>query len=304
MDLSSFIYTGQDKFEIDKWHTGVPKADADLTEAAIKKTIKKDIKGLEQAQAKLYAQNKYSLLLIFQGLDAAGKDGMIRHVMQGVNPQGTEVISFKQPSIIELDHDYMWRTRIAFPPAGNITVFNRSQYEEVLVDRVHPENLLKEHIPGIDSVKDVTERFWLRRYKDFKQQEAFAARNGIVVMKFFLHLSKDEQKARFLDRIQQPEKNWKFSAADIKERRFWADYQTAYQDAIGHTATKKAPWYVIPADNKWYARLIVSKLINQRLGELPLAFPEVTAEQKAGLQAALQELDPTGTAKGADEQGK
>ncbi|MFD1430776.1 PPK2 family polyphosphate kinase [Lacticaseibacillus mingshuiensis] len=290
MDVNDFIYAGKGDFKLKDWATDVPKAYRDLSQADIKASIAKDIAELVQDQAMLYAQNEYSLLLIFQGMDAAGKDGMIRHVMTGINPQGTEVISFKQPSLDELDHDYLWRTRVAFPRAGNITVFNRSHYEEVLVDRVHPENLLKEHIPGIRRVEDVTQDLWNRRYKDFRQMENYATRNGIVVMKFFLHLSKGEQKKRFLDRINQPDKNWKFSAADIKERRYWDDYQHAYEDAIANTSTANAPWHIIPADNKWFARLLVSKMIDKRLDDLPLAFPTVTAEQKAGLQAALEEL--------------
>lgn len=290
LDLAPFTYDGTGDFHLKDWDTGVPKAAKDLSEAEIKTEIAKDVEAFSDAQGKLYAQKRYSLLLIFQGLDAAGKDGMIRHVMSGVNPEGTNVVSFKQPTAEELAHDYLWRTRVAFPPAGNITIFNRSHYEEVLVDRVHPENLLAEHLPGIDAVGDITPQFWARRYKDIRQLEHLASRNGIVVEKFFLHLSKDEQKQRFLDRIEQPDKNWKFSAADIRERRYWAEYQQAYEDAIAHTATKRAPWHIIPADNKWFGRLVVSKLILQSMARLPLAYPEVTAEQKAELHAALEEL--------------
>lgn len=290
LDLTPFTYDGTKDFHLKDWDTNVPEADRALTRDAIKAAIAEDVAALAKAQGKLYAQKRYSLLLIFQGLDAAGKDGMIRHVMSGVNPAGTTVVSFKQPTAEELAHDYLWRTRVAFPPAGNITIFNRSHYEEVLVDRVHPENLLAEHLPGIDAVKDVTPQFWLRRYKDIRQLEHFASRNGIVVEKFFLHLSKDEQKKRFLDRIEQPDKNWKFSAADIRERRYWDDYQQAYQEAIAHTATKRAPWHIIPADDKWFGRLVVSKLILQSLAKLPLAYPTVSVEQKAALHTALAEL--------------
>ncbi|MFD1394093.1 polyphosphate kinase 2 family protein [Lacticaseibacillus jixianensis] len=293
LDLSHFTYTGKGDFKLKDWDNDIPKTEQGLTEEEIRAEIAQDVQTLAAAQSMLYAQKRYSLLLIFQGMDAAGKDGMIRHVMTGVNPQGTTVVSFKQPTAEELTHDYLWRTRVAFPAAGNITIFNRSHYEEVLVDRVHPENLLAEHLPGIDSVADVTPQFWAQRYKDIRQLENMASRNGIVVEKFFLYLSKDEQKERFLDRIEQPDKNWKFSAADIQERRFWTDYQEAYQDAIGATATKHAPWHIIPADNKWFGRLIVSKLILARLAKLPLAYPAVTAAQKAGLHAALAELTQT-----------
>lgn len=290
LDLTHFTYDGTGNFRIKDWDTDIPKTEQGLTEAEIKAEIAQNVQDLAQAQGKLYAQKRYSLLLIFQGLDAAGKDGMIRHVMSGVNPQGTTVVSFKQPTVEELAHDYLWRTRVAFPQAGNITIFNRSHYEEVLVDRVHPENLLLEHLPNIDAVADVTPKLWQRRYKDIRHMESMSSRDGIVIEKFFLHMSKDEQKKRFLDRIEQPDKNWKFSEADIRERRYWDDYQIAYQDAIAGTATKKAPWHIIPADNKWFGRLIVSKLILARLEKLPLAYPTVTAEQKAGLHAALEEL--------------
>lgn len=290
LDLAPYTYNGTGTFKLKDWHTNVPETAQDLTTAEIKAAINKNVAALAEAQGKLYAQKRYSLLLIFQGLDAAGKDGMIRHVLSGVNPEGTTVVSFKQPTAEELAHDYLWRTRVAFPPAGNITIFNRSHYEEILVDRVHPENLLAEHLPGIDRVEDVTPQFWQRRYKDIRQLEHLASRNGIVIEKFFLNLSKGEQKKRFLDRIEQPDKNWKFSAADIRERRYWDDYQRAYQDAIAGTATKQAPWHIIPADNKWFGRLVVSQLIVERLASLPLAYPEVTSAQKAALHAALEEL--------------
>lgn len=290
MDLKDYRYNGTGEFHIGEQAT-TPPADYQNQEKAIKKEIKKDRKVLQDAQEKLYAQNQFGILILFQALDAAGKDGMIKHVMRGVNPQGTTVTPFKVPTANELAHDYLWRTRVAFPRNGEIAIFNRSYYEEVLVDQVHPANVLSEHIPGITSVKDVDNKLWQQRYSDFRELEAFANRNGIIILKFFLHLSKGEQKKRFLARIEVPEKNWKFSENDINERQYWDQYQRAYEEMIRHTSTKENPWYVIPADDKWYSRLIVSKIINARIGALPLHFPQVTDEQKKGLHAALDKLE-------------
>lgn len=294
MDLKDYRYNGTGEFHIGEQAT-TPPADYQNQEKAIKKEIKKEIKKdrkvLQDAQEKMYAQNQFGILILFQALDAAGKDGMIKHVMRGVNPQGTTVTPFKVPTANELAHDYLWRTRVAFPRSGEIAIFNRSYYEEVLVDQVHPANVLSEHIPGITSVKDVDNKLWQQRYSDFRELEAFANRNGIIILKFFLHLSKGEQKKRFLARIKVPEKNWKFSENDINERQYWDQYQRAYEEMIRHTSTKENPWYVIPADDKWYSRLIVSKIINTRIGALPLHFPQVTDEQKKGLHAALDKLE-------------
>lgn len=290
MDLKDYRYNGTGEFHIGEQAT-TPPADYQNQEKAIKKEIKKDRKVLQDAQEKLYAQKQFGILILFQALDAAGKDGMIKHVMRGVNPQGTTVTPFKVPTANELAHDYLWRTRVAFPRSGEIAIFNRSYYEEVLVDQVHPANVLSEHIPGITSVKDVDNKLWQQRYSDFRELEAFANRNGIIILKFFLHLSKGEQKKRFLARIEVPEKNWKFSENDINERQYWDQYQRAYEEMIRHTSTKENPWYVIPADDKWYSRLIVSKIINARIDALPLHFPQVTDEQKKGLHAALDKLE-------------
>ena len=245
---------------------------------------------LSKVQQHLAAQKQYSVLIIFQGMDAAGKDSMIEHVMSGVNPQGTSVVSFKVPTELELGHDFLWRIHNAFPAGGELTVFNRSHYEEVLVDRVHPELLLKENLPGINTVADVHDDLWAKRFNDIKALETYAHRNGILLLKFFLHISKAEQKNRFLKRIEIPEKNWKFSLADIHERRFWDDYQQAYQDAIQHTATKTNPWYVIPSDDKWYSRLVVSQIINREVTALPLKYPEISAAQKQELEQAIIDL--------------
>ncbi|MCI2171993.1 PPK2 family polyphosphate kinase [Schleiferilactobacillus perolens] len=289
MELKQYRYTGANHFKIADWST-TPPAEFQGKKDDIKKSIAQEVKKLADAQDKLYAQNRYSVLILFQAMDAAGKDGMIKHVMTGLNPQGIHVTPFKVPTSLELAHDYLWRERNAFPKSGEIAIFNRSYYEEVLVDKVHPENILNEHIPGIDGVDDITADFWYHRYEDLQYLETFAQRNGTIVLKFFLHLSKEEQRRRFLSRIEVPEKNWKFSAADIRERRFWDDYQEAYQDAIDHTATKITPWYVIPADDKWYARWIVSQIINARMAELPLHFPTVTKEQKLALASAMDQL--------------
>jgi len=221
-------------------------------------------------QAKLYAQDRWSLLLIFQAMDASGKDGAIKHVMSGVNPQGCQVYSFKQPSPQELQHDFLWRTTMCLPERGHIGIFNRSYYEEVLVVRVHPELLKNERIPD----ELVTKHLWHERFEDIRCFEQHMARNGTVIRKFFLHLSKKEQKERFLARLEEPEKNWKFSPGDVQERRCWDDYQNAYEDMIRNTATEGAPWYVVPADNKWFTRLVLSEVIVHTLEEMKLSYPK------------------------------
>jgi PPK2 family polyphosphate:nucleotide phosphotransferase len=241
---------------------------------------------LTELQDKLYAQDRWALLLIFQAMDAAGKDGTIKHVMSGVNPQGCQVHSFKAPSAEELDHDFLWRTSRALPQRGHIGIFNRSYYEEVLVVCVHPELLDAEHLPQARVGKDI----WKERFEDITAFERYAARNGIVIRKFFLNLSKQEQKRRFLARLDEPEKNWKFSASDVNERGFWDKYQSAYEDMIRHTAGEHAPWFVVPADNKWFTRLVVSSVVVDALQEMKLAYPEVTPEKKRALAAARRQL--------------
>jgi len=224
--------------------------------------------------------------LIFQAMDAAGKDGAIKHVMSGVNPQGCQVCSFKAPSAEDLDHEYLWRCMKVLPNRGHIGIFNRSYYEETLVVRVHPEYLAKEKIP--ESL--VTKNIWQGRFEDIRNFEQYLTRNGIVIRKFFLHVSKKEQKRRFLERIDNPEKNWKFSPSDLAERMCWDDYMEAYEDMIRNTATKDAPWYVVPADNKWFTRLVVAAAVAETLGSLKLAYPEVGAEQLKALAAAKKAL--------------
>jgi PPK2 family polyphosphate:nucleotide phosphotransferase len=239
-----------------------------------------------ELQDKLYAQNSWAMLLIFQAMDAAGKDGIIKHVMSGINPQGCQVFSFKAPSELELQHDFLWRTTRDLPERGKIGIFNRSYYEEVLVVRVHPEILKSQKTPAVLVGKNV----WDERFEDIRCFERHMARSGTVIRKFFLHVSKKEQKRRFLARLDEPEKNWKFSAADIHERKYWDDYQKAYEEMISNTATEHAPWYVVPADNKWFTRLVVSTVIIDTLESLDLAYPKVDEAKRKELEAAKKIL--------------
>jgi PPK2 family polyphosphate:nucleotide phosphotransferase len=239
-----------------------------------------------ELQDKLYAQNSWALLLIFQAVDAAGKDGIVKHVMSGVNPQGCQVYSFKTPSDLELQHYFLWRTTRVLPERGHIGIFNRSYYEEVLVVRVHPEILKSQRTPASLVGKNV----WDQRFEDIRSFERHMARSGTAIRKFFLHVSKKEQKRRFLARLDQPEKNWKFSAADIRERKYWDDYQKAYEEMIENTATEHAPWYVVPADNKWFTRLVVSTVVVETLESLNLAYPKMDEAKRKELEAAKKIL--------------
>ncbi len=249
--------------------------------------LQRGVKRLSELQDVLYAQDRWALLLIFQAMDAAGKDSTIKHVMSGVNPQGVQVCSFKAPSEEELDHDYLWRTSTRLPRRGEIGIFNRSYYEETLVVRVHPEILANEKVPDECKGKNI----WDDRFEDICCFERYLHRNGIVVRKFFLHVSKQEQKKRFLERLDNPAKNWKFSAADLKERERWDDYQSAYEDMIANTATKHAPWFVVPADNKWFARMVVAGAVVEALEEMNLSYPRVTGDKAKELQAAKAQLE-------------
>jgi PPK2 family polyphosphate:nucleotide phosphotransferase len=242
---------------------------------------------LSEAQRKLYAQNQWAVLVIFQAMDAAGKDGTIGHVMSGINPQGVEVSNFKAPSAEELDHDFLWRTNRRLPERGRIGIFNRSYYEETLVVRVHPEYLEAQHLPP----QALTKNIWNQRFEDINALERYLTRNGILILKFFLHISKEEQRRRFLSRLTQPDKNWKFSTADVRERAFWDDYMAAYEETIRHTATKHAPWFVIPADNKWFTRLMVAETMADALEELNLAFPTLSAAKRKDLEEARRVLE-------------
>lgn len=249
--------------------------------------LEQGIKQMAELQDKLYAQDRWAVLLIFQAMDAAGKDGAIKHVMSGVNPQGCQVYSFKAPSSEDLNHDFLWRTSRVLPERGHIGIFNRSYYEEVLVVRVHPDILKNERVSPELLGKDL----WQERYQDIHNFEKYLSHNGVVVRKFFLNLSKKEQKRRFLQRLETPDKNWKFSAADIRERECWDDYMKAYENMIAATSTKHAPWYVVPADNKWYTRLVVAAAIVDTLKELNLEYPSVDAEQRKQLLAAKRQLE-------------
>ena len=244
--------------------------------------LARGIAALAELQDKLYAQDRWGVLVIFQGMDAAGKDGLVKHVMSGLNPEGCQVDSFKTPSDEELNHDYLWRSMQRIPERGRIGIFNRSYYEEVLIVRVHKEIFAKERIPADLVTKDI----WKDRYQDVNAFERYLDRNGILVRKFFLNLSKKEQKQRFLDRLDQPNKNWKLSSSDVGERQYWGDYMTAYEEMVVNTATKHAPWYVVPADNKWFTRVVVAAAIVEALEELNLAYPKVDAAKRKELKAA------------------
>ncbi len=244
--------------------------------------LARGIAALAELQDKLYAQDRWGVLVIFQGMDAAGKDGLVRHVMSGVNPEGCQVYSFKTPSDEELNHDYLWRSMQRIPERGRIGIFNRSYYEEVLIVRVHKQIFAKERIPAALMTKDI----WKDRFQDMNAFERYLDRNGILVLKFFLHLSKKEQKQRFLDRLDQPNKNWKLSPSDISEREYWNEYMSAYEEMIANTATNHAPWYVVPADNKWFTRVVVAAAIVDALEDLNLAYPKVDAVKRKELKAA------------------
>lgn len=242
---------------------------------------------LSALQGQLYARNEWALLLIFQAMDAAGKDGTIKHVMSGVNPQGCQVFSFKVPSEEDLNHDFLWRTNKCLPERGRIGIFNRSYYEEVLVVRVHPQLLERQKLPA----SLVTKKIWNERFESINALERHLSRNGVIILKFFLHLSKKEQRERFLSRLDEPGKNWKFSTADMSERKYWDDYQKAYEDMIQRTANRHAPWYVVPADHKWFTRLVVAEAIVEALEGLELSYPELEAGQKKQLAAVRRELE-------------
>lgn len=250
------------------------------------KDLQDDVETLTALQDVLYAGNSHALLLIFQAMDAAGKDSVIKHVMSGVNPQGCQVFSFKAPSAEELDHDYLWRCLKALPERGRIGIFNRSYYEEVLVVRVHPEFLQKQNI----SRDDVKGALWKKRYEDINAVEKYLSRNGTVILKFFLNVSRKEQKNRFLERINTQEKNWKYSAADVKERSYWKEYMSAYEEMLGSTSTQWAPWHVIPADHKWFTRALVARIIIDKVTSLKLSYPKLTEQQQAELLKVKESL--------------
>ena len=282
----NFKITGDQKISVKDFDTsfsaGYKKDDAEAILADL-------VSQTAELQNRLYAANKNSLLIIFQAMDAAGKDSAIQHTLSGVNPQGCQVYSFKQPSAEEYDHDFLWRHYKALPERGRIGVHNRSHYENVLVTKVHPQYVMKENLPGIDSEKDLDKDFWKERYKSIRAFEEHMTRSGTVIIKFFLNVSKEEQKERFLKRIDDTSKNWKFSAADIEERKRWKDYMEAYEDAINATATEDAPWYVIPADKKWFTRIAISTIIVDTLKKLDLKYP-VLPEDEAGKLGEIKRM--------------
>lgn len=258
----------------------------DIDKKDAKALLSEGIERLSDLQERLYAQNKWAVLLIFQAMDAAGKDSAIKHVMSGINPQGCDVHSFKQPSNEELDHDFMWRAMRVLPARGRIGIFNRSYYEEVLVARVHEEVLAREKLPPRLVGKDI----WKNRFKDIRAFERYLARNSTLILKFHLHLSKDEQKRRFLERLDTPSKNWKFSMGDVEERKFWDKYMAAYEDMICHTSRPEAPWHIVPADNKWFTRIGVAATIVEALERLDLQFPSISGAARRDLDKARKEL--------------
>jgi PPK2 family polyphosphate:nucleotide phosphotransferase len=280
-----FRVTDGDKFRLKDYDSGDTSGVKDKHQAH--NMLDHGVKMLSELQEKLYAQDRWALLVIVQGMDTAGKDGIIKHVMSGVNPQGCDVWSFKTPSNEELDHDFLWRSHKLVPERGKIGIFNRSYYEEALIVRVHSDVLQREKLPP----EFLTKSIWKDRFEDINAFERYLARNGILVLKFFLHLSKKEQKARFLSRLEDSKKNWKFSMADVKERGYWKQYQNAYEEVVQNTATKYAPWYVVPADNKWFARVVVASAIVNTLNKLNLSFPDVAKSTRKELEKIREALE-------------
>lgn len=260
-------------------------------EQDIKSSLESYKAKIAKLQDKLFAQNKHAILIVLQAIDAAGKDSCIKHVLSGINPQGCEVTSFKQPSKEELSHDFLWRTNKALPQRGHIGVFNRSYYEEVLVTKVHPEYITGQNIPGFGTTAAIDKKFWENRYKSINAMEKHLVKNGTIIIKIFLNMSKQEQKQRFLDRINDPEKNWKFSYTDLKERKLWDTYHEAYEEMIENTATEAAPWHIVPADNQWVSRAVVGDILLETMESLNLKYPVLSKEEKALLQKAKSELE-------------
>lgn len=284
ISVKDFLVKQGSKIKLKDFSTGY--TGKTLNKAGSLELLEKGRKHLSEIQDKLYAHNRYSILIIFQAMDAAGKDGAVKHIMSGFNPLGVKVYSFKAPNSAELDHDYFWRHEIALPARGEIAIHNRSHYENVLVTQVHPEFILKENIPGIEKTTDIDKSFWKKRYKQIRRFEKNLSENGTIILKFFLHVSKKEQKKRFLERINDKSKNWKFSLADLKERGFWDDYQKVYADVLSETSTTHAPWFVIPADDKWFARLAIASVITRQFDNLNLSYPTLDKAQQEQLQKA------------------
>ncbi|MBR0833545.1 polyphosphate kinase 2 family protein [Bradyrhizobium manausense] len=285
--ITPFRHDGSGKFHLKNYKTNEK---SDLDKETAQQILDANKKRLVEFQEKLYAQDRWSVLIVFQAMDAGGKDSAIKAIFEGINPQGCEVSAFKAPSSIELDHDFLWRHVIALPARGHIGIFNRSHYEECLVTRVHPELLAKEKLPP----RLVTKNIWKERFEDISAFERYLCRNGTVVLKFFLNLSKEEQRQRFLDRLEQPAKQWKFSMDDIKERALWPRYQAVYQDIVRHTATPHAPWYVVPADHKWFARVVIGSVIIAELEKLDLRFPRADKASLAEFDDVRKALEKEG----------
>lgn len=283
--IERYRVTDGDKFKL-KDYDPSDSGDVDFDKKDGKEILEVGVKKLAKLQERLYAEGKWAILMVLQGIDTAGKDGVIKHVLSGVNPQGCSVHSFKQPSHLELAHDFLWRCTVALPIRGRIGIFNRSYYEETIVVRVHPELLEKQNIPE----KLVTKDIWKERYQDINDWERHLMRSGTVPLKFFLNISKEEQLKRLLARVDDPDKNWKFSPYDVAERKLWDQYQEVYEDTIRNTATKHAPWYVVPCDKKWFARLVVAGALAEQMEKLDLEFPKVSDEDMAAIEKAHKEL--------------
>lgn len=287
--LKFLVRPDDSKFSLKNYSTECEDDKLDKDKA--KDLLVEGIERLSEMQDKLYAHNKYSILIVFQAMDAAGKDSAVKHIMSGLNPAGVTVHSFKTPTHTELEHDYLWRHYLVLPARGMIGIFNRSHYENVLVTRVHPEYILNENIPGIKSLDDINQKFWEDRFSQIRHFEKTLYQNGTIILKFFLHVSKKEQKKRFIERIDDPKKNWKFSVNDIEERKHWSKYQSAYEEALKNTSTDSAPWFVIPADNKWYTRLVIAEILYLQFELLHLSYPKVSDAEREELQKAKLELE-------------
>lgn len=287
-DINKLLAHPHNKINLNDYSTQYVGTYRDKAES--KPVRKKNLERLTQLQDMLYAFDKHAILIIFQAMDAAGKDSTIKHVMSGVNPQGCKVVSFKAPSTNELEHDFLWRTYRRLPERGKIGIFNRSYYEEVLITKVMPQYILKQRIPGIKSLKDINQNFWEERYRSINEMERHLHQNGTVILKFFLHVSRKEQKKRFMERIENADKHWKFDMSDINSRENWGKYQDAYQEAINHTSTNYAPWHIIPADHKWFMRTAVSQILVDRLEKMDLHYPRVTKLQQENINKAKEIL--------------
>jgi PPK2 family polyphosphate:nucleotide phosphotransferase len=292
IQLEKFLIKPGSKINLRDFDTDYTGETLDKKEAS--ELLEESRKHLADIQDTLYAHDRYSVLIIFQAMDAAGKDSAVKHVMSGFNPMGVKVYSFKAPTAHELDHDYFWRHYKALPARGEIAIHNRSHYENVLVTRVHPEYILNERIPGINSVDQINDKFWEERYQQINRFETNLSENGTIILKFFLHVSKKEQKKRFLERIDDSSKNWKFSLADLNERSHWSAYQHAYAEAINATSKDHAPWYVVPADDKWFTRLVIASVIHRTFMKLDLTYPNLTEKQKSDLKKAREILQSEG----------